>query len=308
MSKKTRYLLGILLAIVVGTYFYWKICCRTCAGENTSNDNTLMESSTEAYKKGEPTFIPFTVNDSRGDLSLQTAKSFNFKESDLRILSPVSKDLESEIVKLKDYLTTNEGKSLAITGNFKSDEQNNSAFPNLGVARANAVKNYLVSKGIPSKLIDTYGKKNDEMVADKSKIYHGPVTFEVVKLKDNTKAMKTIADDIKVNPLVVYFKQGSATVNLTPEQRKKIVAISTYLDKVDGSSCLVVGHTDNTGKAANNIKLGQSRANVAKEYLKRNAIPQNKIITLSKGQTEPIADNATEEGRAKNRRIVITIK
>ena len=76
---------------------------------------------------------------------------------------------------------------------------------------------------------------------------------------------------------------------------------------MDDATCAVVGHTDNTGDAAMNMTLGQERADFAKSYLTTNGIPASKILATSQGPNEPIADNGTEEGKAKNRRTVVTI-
>jgi OOP family OmpA-OmpF porin len=57
-----------------------------------------------------------------------------------------------------------------------------------------------------------------------------------------------------------------------------------------------------------NTQLGQNRADFAKEYLAKNGISADRIISSSKGPDEPIADNATTEGKAKNRRTVVTIQ
>ena len=80
-----------------------------------------------------------------------------------------------------------------------------------------------------------------------------------------------------------------------------------YLTKVDQSHIVITGHTDNEGSRETNIKVGQGRADFAKNYLMDNGIPENKIISTSVGPGQPIADNTTEEGKAKNRRVVVTI-
>jgi OOP family OmpA-OmpF porin len=307
MSKKLMYLSGIALTILLGTYFYWLLCCNSFH-ETDSNlhDITGKDSGTQRTK--EITYLPFMVKDANGNLSITINDNFNFEKSGLNFIKPVSNSLDNELVNLKNYLTSIDGKSISITGYYTSDEVNNSAFPNLGLARANSVKNYLTSKGIPSRLIDTYGKLKNDMVADSLNVFHGPLFFDVLALKDNTELIKSLGDSIKANPIVLYFKTGQASINLTEKQRAQIANISTYLDKVEGATCLVTGHTDNTGDPNLNVKLGQDRADFAKSYLISNAIPENKISATSKGPFKPIADNATEEGRAKNRRTVITIK
>lgn len=304
MSKKTSYLLGILLTIVLGTLLYCYLCdsCYCCQGNTTA-----IEANVPDVKPA--TVNPFVVKDMIGDLSLNIHDNFNFNESGFNYLEPLAANVDGAIDQLKAYLADNPLKSLSITGHYTSGEVNSSAFPNLGLGRANAVKNYLVSKGIPSSVIDTYGKLDDSLVSDPNSVYFGPVSYDILTVQENSNNddLKALGDAIRANPLVLYFDTGEASINLTAEQRQKVADISRYLDKVDGAHCLIVGHTDNTGDAANNMALGQDRADFAKNYFIRNGISGDKINASSKGQSEPIADNATEDGRSKNRRTVVTI-
>lgn len=70
----------------------------------------------------------------------------------------------------------------------------------------------------------------------------------------------------------------------------------------------LTGHTDNIGSAEGNLRAGMKRAVAYKNALVKQGIPAERIFTDSKGMTEPIADNATEEGRAKNRRVDMNIR
>ncbi|MBK7959163.1 MAG: OmpA family protein [Bacteroidetes bacterium] len=65
----------------------------------------------------------------------------------------------------------------------------------------------------------------------------------------------------------------------------------------------VSGHTDNKGSAALNNALSLKRANAVKRYLSSKGINSSMIITEGNGSNFPVADNATEEGRQKNRRV-----
>ncbi|GAB1856085.1 hypothetical protein MHTCC0001_09200 [Flavobacteriaceae bacterium MHTCC 0001] len=252
----------------------------------------------------------FAIQDANGDLNLKLNDNFNFKTSNFSILEPISSNVEQGVLKLKDYLLENPNKDVEITGFYKSDEVNNSAFPNLGLARANAVKNYLVLHGVPAKQIDTFGVLNDGIYPDNEGTFFGPLKFGMITLDASDSsaldALKAACDSIKANPLVLHFKTGQAAIALTPEQRKKMADISHCVDKF-GVKVQVVGHTDNTGDAATNMGLGKERADFAKGYLVKNGILETNIETSSKGQTEPIADNTTDEGKAQNRRTVITI-
>ena len=85
-----------------------------------------------------------------------------------------------------------------------------------------------------------------------------------------------------------------------------LVADLRRMDKVD--SIMVVGHTDNTGAADYNMGLSQRRADSVKAYLVDKGIDANLITTKGMGLTQPVASNATREGRAQNRRVEISIK
>jgi outer membrane protein OmpA-like peptidoglycan-associated protein len=70
---------------------------------------------------------------------------------------------------------------------------------------------------------------------------------------------------------------------------------------------LIVGHTDNSGTAATNKALSLNRANAVKTYMTGFGISSNRFITKGYGPDRPIADNATEEGKQRNRRVEMTI-
>jgi len=70
---------------------------------------------------------------------------------------------------------------------------------------------------------------------------------------------------------------------------------------------IAVGHTDSVGTVAYNQKLSVRRAEAVKAYLVSKGIEKNRIYTEGKGKAQPVADNKTKEGRAKNRRVEIEV-
>ena len=77
--------------------------------------------------------------------------------------------------------------------------------------------------------------------------------------------------------------------------------------KVSGERIQLVGHTDNTDSEAYNLRLGQRRADVIKDYLVSRGVEATKITSTSKGESEPLASNENRAGRAQNRRTELTI-
>lgn len=307
MSKKTLYLLGILFTIIIGTFLYYKLCNEDCFLNSKQDDSEVTV--TEPIDNSTKT--PFVLLDNSGSLDIDVNESLNFKASNFEILEPVSNRVNEGIIDVKDYMLQDSLKALHVTGLYTSEEINNSAFPNLGLARASAVKNYFISTGIPSKRIDVYSKIDNSLIPDNNGIYYGPFKMSMSEIDKEhlakNEAILALGEEIKNNPIVLNFATASSSVDLTSEQRVKFVNISKYLDKADNARVHIIGHTDNTGDAASNETLGLKRADFIKRYFMGNAILESHIITSSKGQTEPIADNSTEEGRQQNRRVVITI-
>ena len=77
----------------------------------------------------------------------------------------------------------------------------------------------------------------------------------------------------------------------------------------EGGFIEIEGHTDNTGDAAYNMRLGLQRAEAVKDYLYRqHNVPLHKMNTISFGEDQPAAPNNTSDGRAQNRRVVIKVR
>jgi len=303
MTKTTTNLLGILITILAGTYFFIT-CCSECGleGEEAA---AVKEEVTTPPAVPEASSYPFAFSD--GSYSVNENGNFNFNTSSSNLLMPLAPGVAAGVTSLKGFLDENGNKVINITGYYTSDETNATAYPNLGYARAVAVKNHLKENGVNAAQINTMGKLMDDMVA-KDNMYQGPIGYDLGDVSaDAADQLKALYDKIKANPLVLHFQTGQASISLTPEQRQKIADISRYLDKVSDAKCMVTGHTDNEGSRTTNVRLGQERADFAKGYLMRNGISETKIVTASKGPDVPVATNATEEGRAENRRTVVTL-
>ena len=86
--------------------------------------------------------------------------------------------------------------------------------------------------------------------------------------------------------------------------------LDDLVDKVKGINLEVivaVGHTDSAGKDASNQALSVRRAEAVKAYLVSKGIEKNRVYTEGKGSKQPVADNKTKEGRAKNNRVEIEV-
>jgi len=105
----------------------------------------------------------------------------------------------------------------------------------------------------------------------------------------------------------IFFDAGSA--RLTNIAKAVLDGIALRMKNDLNATAVITGYSDNAGKAEEaNVAISAKRADAAKEYLvTRHGIDPNRITTAAKGSAEPGYDNATAEGRAKNRRAVIVV-
>ena len=101
------------------------------------------------------------------------------------------------------------------------------------------------------------------------------------------------------------FETGRATIQ--PGSYSTLNKLADHLKRKKGLKILIAGHTDNIGNAASNVRLSKDRANAVRAYLLKKGLSAARISTKGYGMDRPIADNATPQGRAENRRTEIQI-
>ncbi|WP_285430237.1 OmpA family protein [Pseudomonas sp. fls2-241-R2A-110] len=94
---------------------------------------------------------------------------------------------------------------------------------------------------------------------------------------------------------------------LTPTARSELDALMSKLQGADVVSIKVIGHTDSVGSDTYNQALSERRASSVAAYLLSQGLDPNKLTSEGKGKSQPVADNGTDEGRAKNRRVELHI-
>lgn len=108
-----------------------------------------------------------------------------------------------------------------------------------------------------------------------------------------------------LNLQIINFASGSSEI---PADNKAILDQAvTLLNKVSGVKLNVGGHTDSTGNAASNKALSQRRAQAVVDYLTSKGVDASKLVAQGHGSDQPVAENTTDEGRFKNRRIEFSV-
>lgn len=118
---------------------------------------------------------------------------------------------------------------------------------------------------------------------------------------------RTQDNQLKVNiPSDVSFDTGSATIK--PQMRSVLDPFAASLKDDPNARLTIIGHTDSTGSEAINNPLSVERAQSVRDYLAARGVSATRIQTAGHGEREPVADNSTDAGRARNRRVEIYLR
>ncbi|WP_163557879.1 OmpA family protein [Halomonas sp. NO4] len=113
-------------------------------------------------------------------------------------------------------------------------------------------------------------------------------------------------DDIVLNmPSSVTFDFDSSA--LTTSARNALNDVASVLTQYTDTRVNIVGHTDSTGDASYNQRLSEQRAQSVGSYLAQAGVARNRLNMTGYGESQPVASNDTEQGRAQNRRVEITL-
>ena len=100
---------------------------------------------------------------------------------------------------------------------------------------------------------------------------------------------------------------GFDSAELRPAARENLATLRQSLADNPGTDLVIVGHTDSTGDEGYNQRLSERRAESAAGYMVSLGLDRGRIQTRGLGESEPVADNATEAGRSENRRVEVAI-
>ena len=128
--------------------------------------------------------------------------------------------------------------------------------------------------------------------------------MERATMGSGVQVSQTTDNQLKLNiPSDISFDTGRADIK--PNLRPILDQFASGLSGQPNTEVRIIGHTDNTGSDATNDALSVQRAQSARQYLAARGVDPNRIVIAGRGEREPIADNSSEAGRARNRRVEI---
>lgn len=223
---------------------------------------------------------------------------------------------------LAAYLKANPERAMVITGYYSSAEMNKTSFTNLGLARAEEIKQYLIQQGVPVGSIQTMGAAgNLQVTASGDSLYDG-LGFAFIAIEkattppiSTTTGALTQEEDLAASqkfksvfePVDLYFPKGRANYIKTEATKAFFTEAIQYLQENKAKKLLLTGHTDNSGPEQVNMQLSLDRANVVKVDLQKAGVHADQIEVQPKGETQPKADNSMVSGRQANRRVTVVV-
>lgn len=130
------------------------------------------------------------------------------------------------------------------------------------------------------------------------------LAMERATMGSGVQVSQTPDNQLKLNiPSDISFDTGRADIK--PNLRPILDQFASGLSNQPNTEVRIIGHTDSQGSDAVNDPLSLNRAQAAKQYLAARGVDPNRIVIAGRGEHEPVADNSTEAGRARNRRVEV---
>ena len=267
----------------------WYYVCqiKTCACCDTSVNTSARISNLRLSKDGDADILrgyeqfSFTENATSPDLNENNAKF---------------------LAETANYLKGHRSELLTITACSRAKEDFS-----IGQKRAEAIRDALIKLGAEASQLKIVGCISNDALSN-------AVTFNLSGSESN--GTSVASNNTTSPPLVIEKPDDELNITISDENfafnsayfnpksvfLERIMALKKYVATHQNISINIIGHTDNIGNDAYNIRLGKRRADAVKTFFNQKDIKVT-ITSSSKGETEPIATNDDDAGRAKNRRV-----
>jgi len=273
-----------------------------------------------------------------GNLNIKADDNISFDFSSAKINQPIPDGVKAKAKELVDYLKANPEQKLQIVGLYGTQENAGTDDLNLGRARAEALRKWWLSMGIPAGQVEITGaEERNNLVFINGKLYGGAeykidgLPAEGANTADSTNsdgnevagndkngnntddASKNGNDGsdagaVDIPPIVnIYFDKNSDLPNLSANEGEKLASFVTYLNKYKNKGLTIKGYASEEGNAAFNKRLGSLRGEAVKTYLVGKGVAENQITIIAMGATETTAKDGSEAERSKDRRAELRI-
>lgn len=247
--------------------------------------------------------VPATVNANLPPVVVQASRVIDGSQPlEFRGTQPIIPNAVKQSFKqMPPYFKQNADKELEITGKYKENEPKPNTHPNMGVARAEAIKKELVDLGVATEQISTKGIAEPTLTTTNGKT-NKAIVFDV---KDRKPMDKEVAETLTIKSFNVYFNLNSADFNRDRKTSEYFDNVRRYLVENPTKKILVEGHTDASGSVASNKILSDRRAKAVKDHFIQLGVKASQIETVGKGEIGATANYGAGGVKSERRSEII---
>jgi len=232
------------------------------------------------------------------------ANNFKFLPSQATVLNYDDTDLDIFLKQIVSYLQVHSHKKLYISGGAAiNEEQGTQVFAHLGQARAEGIRQYLLSSNVVPEQIVAVANDSLPPVAYRGKMIGG-IAFDFKVMPEYKQTNEISANILLYHPLVLYFEQASARIKFSSEERLYFEAIKSYLLEHSTARVEVQGFSDITGKEGIQKYIADQRSKTVSNYLQSIGIDSSKIVSKA---VEKQFLTQEEHKQHINRRVLVNV-
>jgi len=295
-----------IVIILSAILLVWLLFMGWC--HNSTCPNCQATIAAAAVPAANDASLSIAFKDQDLNFSSATADNLLFANGTCEYVTPLSQDLQAVFANTVQHLQNNTERVLVLTGLYENEETNSCTDAvDLGIARSEQIKELLVQMGAPANRIELEASETRDLAEYKNMLVGG---FDYY-FKDQIEEMLTPEEEavaLRTDKIILYFESNEQEINLTAEQRIYLDRLKAYLAQNTSAKARVTGHTDSAGNDKWNMRLSRKRSEFVRDFMIEQGIAKRQISNEGIGPDEPIATNATEEGKALNRRVEITLQ
>lgn len=243
-----------------------------------------------------------------GNYEITAAETFSFFKSGADPDIPPS--TKEAFKTLAAHLKDQPNRQLTLLGIYSPNESNGTGFENLGQARANSIRDYLMDLGVPKKKIKVKGGSFGN-ASFANGVMYGGVYFRFQNVNERPVSPiigeETRSKDL-FQPVNIYFDVNEYDLILTDDLEDYLKDIKYFLRKNSNAQISITGHTDNKGSGDANLSLSETRARNVKKFMIRSGFDPKRLEIEYRGEEAPLNGNTTEESKRKNRRVELRLR
>lgn len=261
---------------------------------------------------------PFEVSDPTYRFSTKVINNFVFDYNSAQFLMPLSDVMKEQIAIIAKYLQDHSDRQLKITGYNHPDEVHYGALPNLGLARANVIRNLLLEAGAPTFQVIIDGIAEERLAVLPSELYDkflpNALGFKFDALSEPR--VKAWEKKVALTEEALKKRQVFRFKDFGLEQEKIVVddELKTYLNELilylssrANSMVYVVGHSNRLATKEESALKGKKRADYVRNFLVEQGILPSRIQTTTAGDSHPLGKRETRYGQQINRRVDVFV-